>query len=45
MLSGLYAVTPDLDDTTELLRRVGQALQGGLRLLQYRNKPAAAAME
>lgn len=44
MLSGLYAVTPDLDDTTELLRRVGQALQGGLRLLQYRNKPAAAAL-
>ena len=44
MLSGLYAVTPDLADTTELLRRVGQALQGGLRLLQYRNKPAAAAL-
>jgi len=44
MLSGLYAVTPDLADTTDLLRRVGQALQGGLRLLQYRNKPAAAAL-
>lgn len=44
MLSGLYAVTPDLADTTDLLRRVGQALLGGLRLLQYRNKPAAAAL-
>ena len=44
MLSGLYAVTPDLDDTTELLRRVGQALPGGVQLLQDRNKPAAAAL-
>jgi len=44
MLSGLYAVTPDLPDTTELLRRVGQALPGGVQLLQYRNKPAAAAL-
>lgn len=44
MLSGLYAVTPDLADTTELLRRVGQALPGGVQLLQYRNKPAAAAL-
>ena len=44
MLRGMYAVTPDLPDTTELLRRVGQALPGGVQLLQYRNKPAAAAL-
>lgn len=44
MLRGLYAVTPDLADTTNLLRRVEQALLGGVRLVQYRNKPAAAAL-
>ena len=41
-LKGLYAVTPDLDDTAELLRRTRQALEGGARFLQYRNKFAAA---
>lgn len=43
-LKGLYAVTPELDDTADLLRRAGQALLGGARLLQYRNKTAAAAL-
>lgn len=43
-LKGLYAVTPDLADTAELARRARQALQGGARLLQYRNKTAAAAL-
>jgi thiamine-phosphate pyrophosphorylase len=43
-LKGLYAVTPDLADTAELLRRVEQALLGGVRLVQYRNKPAGAAL-
>lgn len=43
MLDGLYAVTPDLADTADLLRRVEQALLGGVRLVQYRNKPAGAA--
>ena len=41
--SGLYAVTPDLDDTDELLRLVSLALQGGARALQYRNKSASGA--
>jgi thiamine-phosphate pyrophosphorylase len=39
-LEGLYAVTPDLAGTTDLLHRVGQALLGGARLVQYRNKAA-----
>ena len=37
-LRGLYAVTPDLADSEALLRRVSQALKGGIALLQYRNK-------
>lgn len=43
-IRGLYAVTPDIPDTDELLRRVRLALQGGARVLQYRNKPAAAGL-
>jgi thiamine-phosphate pyrophosphorylase len=42
-LKGLYAVTPDLADTAGLLSRVEQALLGGVRLVQYRNKTADAA--
>lgn len=41
---GLYAITPDLADTTELLRQVRLALQGGARVLQYRNKRADATL-
>jgi len=44
VIKGLYAVTPDLADTVDLLRRVGQALLGGVRLVQYRNKQAGAAL-
>jgi len=43
-VAGLYAITPDLADTGELLRRVRAALSGGIRLLQYRNKAATAAL-
>ena len=43
-IEGLYAVTPDITDTDELLRSVRLALQGGARVLQYRNKAAAAAL-
>lgn len=43
-LKGLYAVTPGLADTADLLRRARLALQGGARLLQYRNKAAEAAL-
>jgi thiamine-phosphate pyrophosphorylase len=43
-ISGLYAVTPDIDDTPGLLEKVEAALSGGARLLQYRNKTASAAL-
>lgn len=43
-VAGLYAVTPDLADTPELLTRVEAALAGGARLLQYRNKTASPAL-
>ena len=41
---GLYAVTPEIHDTGDLLRRVELALRGGTRLVQYRNKQAAPAL-
>lgn len=41
---GLYAVTPDDADSARLLARVRAALQGGARLVQYRNKLADAAL-
>lgn len=37
-LRGLYAITPDLADGAELRRRVAQALDGGIAMLQYRSK-------
>jgi len=43
-VSGLYAVTPDSADTPALLAKVEAALAGGVRLLQYRNKAASAAV-
>ena len=39
-IAGLYAITPDLIDTDDLLRRTRAALAGGARILQYRNKTA-----
>jgi thiamine-phosphate pyrophosphorylase len=40
VIRGLYAVTPDLADTATLVAKTEQALKGGARLLQYRNKQA-----
>ena len=37
-LRGLYAITPDSSDTAVLLAKVRSALQGGIAVLQYRNK-------
>lgn len=42
-LHGLYLVTPDWDDTAQLLQASEAALQGGAALLQYRHKHADAA--
>lgn len=44
VLRGLYAVTPDRLDTSALLSMARQALAGGARILQYRNKSAAPAL-
>ena len=40
----LYAITPDELDTAALLRKVRLALQGGARIVQYRNKLADAVL-
>jgi thiamine-phosphate pyrophosphorylase len=43
-LVGLYAVTPDLADTADLVARVEAALAGGAGAIQYRSKCADAAL-
>ena len=45
MISGLYAVTPDEPDTDLLLSKVEAALQGGISVLQYRNKIASHKLQ
>lgn len=40
VLRGLYAITPDLADTALLVSKTREALRGGVRFLQYRNKRA-----
>jgi thiamine-phosphate pyrophosphorylase len=42
-LRGVYAVTPDLADTADLVARVEAAIAGGATAIQYRNKTAGAA--
>ena len=44
-IRGLYAITPDESNTPELLRKVRLVLQGGARVLQYRNKTATAELK
>jgi thiamine-phosphate pyrophosphorylase len=41
---GLYAVTPDLADTADMVARVEAAVVGGARAIQYRNKVADVAL-
>lgn len=43
-ISGLYAVTPDAAPADELLAKVGAALRGGARVVQYRDKSSDAAL-
>ena len=45
MIKGLYAITPDMADTDMLLQKVEAALQGGINLLQYRNKAASHKLQ
>ena len=40
-IKGLYAITPDLEDTAKLHTLVEASLQGGASLIQYRNKTAS----
>lgn len=40
-IHGLYAITPDGADSARMLLLAERALEGGTRLLQYRNKSAA----
>ena len=42
-ISGLYAITPEINDTGTLLVAVRAAIEGGARIVQYRNKHAAQA--
>ena len=43
-IEGLYAITPDVADTSALVKMTQQVLEGGARLVQYRNKSAGAAL-
>lgn len=43
-IDGLYAITPDIGDTSSLINIAQQCLAGGARLIQYRNKTASAAL-
>lgn len=40
-MRGLYAITPELPDTNELIGRVRQAIAGGANVVQYRSKQTA----
>jgi thiamine-phosphate pyrophosphorylase len=42
-IRGLYAIAPECADTAQLLERVAHALEGGVRLVQYRAKAAPRA--
>ena len=39
-INGLYAITPELENTGDLLDKTRQVLEGGAQLVQYRNKSA-----
>ena len=43
-IDGLYAVTPDVADSANLVTMTQQVLAGGARLVQYRNKTANIAL-
>lgn len=43
-IRGLYAITPEEDNTAQLLQKTRLVLQGGTRVLQYRNKLGSLAM-
>jgi thiamine-phosphate pyrophosphorylase len=44
-LRGLYVITPENPDAADWMARVGAALSGGARILQYRDKSGDAARQ
>ena len=44
-LAGLYALTPEITDTVELVARTELALSGGASAIQYRSKAASAGLK
>ena len=45
IIKGLYAITPDCDDTPLLVDKVAEAVESGVSILQYRNKVATAQLK
>ena len=45
IIKGLYAITPDCEDTPLLVDKVAEAVDSGVSILQYRNKVAAAQLK
>lgn len=45
VIRGVYAITPDEENTDILLAKVEAALQGGIDVLQYRNKRASHKLQ
>lgn len=44
-LKGLYAITDSEPMTTELIAKITQAILGGIKILQYRNKAAGSEQQ
>jgi thiamine-phosphate pyrophosphorylase len=44
LVRGLYVITPDTTDTSQLCKMVGCVLSGGARFIQYRNKTASSQL-
>lgn len=44
LIRGVYAITRDEPNTATLIAEVGEALAGGVRLVQYRNKAASRTL-
>jgi thiamine-phosphate pyrophosphorylase len=40
-VEGLYAITPDIENTNDLVEKVDQVLSSGVQFIQYRNKTNA----
>ncbi len=43
-ISGIYAITPEMEQTARLIEKVNAAIVGGVRLFQYRNKSASGQL-